>query len=115
MRCAVCLHINFHSINLECTRYIPWSPLWCPHPHCQAHVCKDHQIEVHDYYKDGVILKEYHNKKRVQHTSEHSGRKEKKEKQKNDVKPVLNCSKKKVTKMHFQSKVFTFSFRNTHK
>ena len=81
MRCAVCLHKNRNRKKSN-KGTVRRSGMWCPHPHCQVHVCPDHQEEVHNYYNNGVILKQYHNEKRVQHTSEHSGNKKPKKRRK---------------------------------
>ena len=73
MSSAVCLFIKKHRVTRTVSFKPRRTPYWCPHPDCEAHVCKEHRREVHSYSKEGINLKTYHNTKRIAYTQAHPG------------------------------------------
>ena len=63
-----------HKMMSEKKKYDHRSQHWCPHPHCQVHVCPDHRQMVHGFYGKGIILKTYSRDKRVEYTQNNPGK-----------------------------------------
>jgi len=56
-------------------KYDHRTQFWCPHPHCQVHVCKDHRQAVHGFYDRNIILKGNSRESRVEFTRNNPGAK----------------------------------------
>ena len=74
MQCAICAHERANLVATRICKRIPVSILWYSQPNCQAHVCKEHRGVIHDYAKNCVVLKKYHNLKRIKHTQDNPGK-----------------------------------------
>ena len=69
VRCAVCL---YEKNNLDASSRgnykVQRSKYQCPHIQCRAHACNNHQLVVHDYFTQGIVLCKYYNEQRIKHT-----------------------------------------------
>ena len=68
---------------------------WCPHPHCQVHVCRDHRQAVHGFYDQNIILKGNSRESRVEFTRDNPGAKKatRTSGARKKQKKIHNCSK----------------------
>ena len=69
VRCAVCLHEKkMMNENSRSNYKVRRSRNWRPHLQCRAHACTQHRLVVHNYFQQGIILRNYHNEQRINHT-----------------------------------------------
>ena len=79
VRCAVCSFLAQEDKKSLGTRQTPdrkigRTAMWCPHPSCRAHACKEHRKDVHKLSLEGVNLTKFHNESRITYTQKNPGR-----------------------------------------
>ena len=84
VRCAVCSYLVQEDKKSLGTRQrqdrkIGRTAIWCPHPSCGAHACREHRNDVHRLSLEGVNLAKFHKESRVAHTQNNPGRHKKPE------------------------------------
>ena len=84
VRCAVCSFYAQEDKKSIGTRQRPnrkigRTAMWCPHPSCRAHACKEHRNDIHRLSLEGVNLAKFHNESRVAYTQKNPGRHKKPE------------------------------------
>ena len=58
VRCVVCLHEKKIMHRSSRANYkVRRSRCWCPHAQCRAHACPHYRLVVHDYFQQGILLR----------------------------------------------------------